>query len=49
LHASQTISPERAIGGLRPHHRHAVANLKVAHAIAALIDFPDDAIRRWPC
>jgi hypothetical protein len=39
----------RAIGSVRSDHRqigHAVANLKAAHAIAELIDFPDDIIDR---
>ena len=46
-HAGQVVSPERAIGGVGPDHRHighAIANLKAAHAIAELIDFPDDII-----
>jgi len=46
-HAGQAVSPERAICGVRPDHRqigHAVPNLKAAHAIAELIDFPDDII-----
>jgi hypothetical protein len=35
--------PEAAVGGARPTTvGHAVANLKAAHAIAELIDFPDD-------
>jgi len=46
-HASHIARPERAILGVRPDHRHvrhAVANLKVAHAIADLIDLPDDVV-----
>ena len=38
---------ERAIGGVRLEHGHIghpVAKLKAAHAIAELIDFPDDII-----
>ena len=45
--AGQAVSPERAISGVRPYHRqigHAVPNLKAAHAIAELIDFPDNII-----
>lgn len=35
--------PEAAVGGVRPTTvGHTVANLKAAHAIAELIDFPDD-------
>src|SRR6266853_6200145 len=46
-YGGESVSPERAIGGVRPDHRHighAVANLKAAHAIAELIDFPNDVI-----
>jgi hypothetical protein len=46
-HAGQAVGPKRAVGGVRPDHRqigHAVANLNAAHAIAELIDFPDDII-----
>jgi hypothetical protein len=46
-HAGKVVSPERAIGGIRPDHRHighAVAKLKAADAIAKLIDFPDHVI-----
>jgi len=46
-HAGQVAGPERAIGGVRPEYRHIgdpVAKLKAAHAIADLIDFPDDVI-----
>ena len=46
-HAGQIFGAERAIGGVRADHRHighAVAELKAAHAIAELIDFPDDII-----
>jgi len=46
-HAGKTVSPERAIGGVRPDHRHighAVAELKAAHAVTELIDFPDNVI-----
>ena len=46
-HAGQAVSPKRPIGGVRTDHRqigHAVANLKAAHAIAELIDFPDHII-----
>ena len=45
--AGQAVSPERAISGVRPYHRqigYAVPNLKAAHAIAELIDFPDNII-----
>ena len=46
-HAGKLVSPERAIGGVGPDHRHvghAVANLKAAHTITELIDFPDNII-----
>jgi hypothetical protein len=46
-HAGKAVGPERAIGGVRPYHRHvgyAVAKLKVAHAIAELVDFPNHVI-----
>jgi hypothetical protein len=46
-HVDQVAGPERAVGGVRPDHRHighAVAELKAAHVIAELIDFPDDII-----
>jgi hypothetical protein len=48
------VSPEGAIGGVRPDHRHIsdpVANLKAAHAFAQLIDFANDVIPQhegWP-
>jgi hypothetical protein len=41
---------KRAIGGIRSEHRHvshAVAKLKSAHAIAELIDFPDDIVAHY--
>jgi hypothetical protein len=46
-HAGQVVSPQRAIGSVRPDHchvGHAVANLKAAHPIADLIDLADDVI-----
>jgi hypothetical protein len=46
-HAGEVVGPERAIAGVRPqdsHIGHSVAELKVAHAITELIDFPDDII-----
>jgi len=49
-HAGQAVSPQRTIGGVRPDHRHighAVANLKVAHALAELIDFPDHVVAHY--
>jgi hypothetical protein len=45
--AGEAVSPEGAIGGVRPDHghiRHAVANLKAANAIPELIDFADDVV-----
>src|SRR6516164_606885 len=49
----QVACPERAIGRIGSEHRHVghtVAKLKSAHAIAELIDFPDDIVanyERW--
>ena len=46
-HTGQAAGPECAIGGVRPEDRHigyAVAHLKAAHALAELIDFPNDVI-----
>ena len=46
-HTDQAVSSERAVGGIRPDNRHighAVAKLKATHAIAELIDFPNDVI-----
>lgn len=46
-HAGHVVCPERTIVGVGSDHRHvghAVANLKVAHAFAELIDFPDDVV-----
>ena len=46
-HAGQAVSPERAIGGIRPDHRHIghpVTYLKAAHALAELIDLPEDIV-----
>ena len=53
-HAGHVVRLKRAIVGVRPDHchvGHAVATLKVAHAIADLIDLPDDIVahdKRWP-
>jgi hypothetical protein len=53
-HTGHVVRTEGTVIGVRPDHRHvshAVANLKVAHAIAELIDFPDDIVahyERWP-
>jgi hypothetical protein len=46
-HPGQAVSPERAIGGVRPNDRHvgdAVARIKAGHAGAELIDLSDDLI-----
>ena len=46
-HAGQIFGAERAISGVRPDHRHighAITDLEAAHAVAKLIDFPDDII-----
>jgi hypothetical protein len=46
-HTRQVVRAERSISCVRSDHRHvgdAVANLEVAHAIAELVDFPDDVI-----
>jgi len=46
-HPGQAVTPERAIGGVRPEYRHIgypVAQPKAAHTIVELIDFPDDII-----
>jgi hypothetical protein len=48
-HPGQAVTPERAIGGVRPEYRHIgypVAQPKAAHTIVELIDFPDDIIAR---
>jgi len=53
-HTRQIVSPKRAIGGIRPEHRHVghlIAKLKAAYAITQLIDLSDDIIaqhERWP-
>jgi hypothetical protein len=49
-HRGQMACLKRAIGGIRSEHRHvghAVAQLKSAHAIAELIDFPDDIVAHY--
>ena len=48
-HAGQVAGAERAIGRVRANHRqigHTLAKLKVAHALAELIDFSDDIVAR---
>jgi len=53
-HLGQVARLERAIGSVRPEHRHVshtVAKPKPAHAIAELINFPDYIVahyKRWP-
>ncbi len=46
-HAGQVVGAQRAVGGVRAEHRHvghAVADPKAFHAIADLIDLPDDVV-----
>src|SRR5215468_1682194 len=48
-HGRQAVCSERAIGGVRSDDRHvghAVSELEAGHAIAELIDFPDDVVAR---